>query len=163
MLAYVVGASGSGKSAVAPHLRAALAGWAVFDWDAFLASASAIAGKDVRLTPSLWVSYDGIISAAAREVVRSGLDCVVLGVRTPPELADWPVDSWLLLDCSDDERRSRLESNGRETEVAGAVEDAARYRSLGLRTLDTSALALDDVAERIAATLGLDDARSREI
>ncbi len=163
MLAYVVGAPGSGKSAVAPHLRDALAGWVVLDWDAFLPSASAIAGRDVRQTPLLWAHYDGIVLAATREVSQSGLDCVVLGVRTPAELADWPVASWLLLDCSDDERRSRLESDGRGSDVAGALADAARYRSLGLRTVDTSARALDDVAEQLAATLGLDDARHREI
>jgi hypothetical protein len=163
MLVYLVGAPGSGKTALAPHLRHALSDWVVCDWDSLLPPASALAGTDVRSAATLWVHYDALVLAAMLEVTKSGVDCVVLGVRTPAELASWPIDSWLLLDCPDTERQARLEADGRGTDVLAALSEAAQYRTIGLRTVDTSSRPLADVAEDLAATLGADNARFREI
>jgi hypothetical protein len=67
------------------------------------------------------------------------------------------------LDCSDTERQARLEADGRSADVPAALADAARYRELGLRTVVTSARPLRELADDLAATLGMDDARHREI
>jgi hypothetical protein len=68
--------------------------------------ASRLAVCDVRTTSSAWCGF---------------------GVATPSRLRDWSVDSWLLLDCSDDERRRRL-GHRLCVEYLG---DAEQYRSLG--------------------------------
>jgi hypothetical protein len=163
MFVYVVGAPGSGKTALVPHLRLALSEWVVHDWDALLPPASSLTETDIRGAPSMWGQYDELVLAAVQEVTRSGVNCVVLGVRTPEELFDWPIDSWLLLDCPDTERQARLEADCRSADVPAALADAARYRELGLRTMVTSARPLRELADDLAATLGMDDARHREI
>jgi hypothetical protein len=97
MLTYVLG--GSGKSAVASLLRESLRTEVVVDWEALMAAASELAGRDVRRSPTTWPGYDRLVRAVVEAVMPSPL--VVLGVRTPDELEDWPIDAWVLLDCSD--------------------------------------------------------------
>jgi hypothetical protein len=36
------------------------------------------------------------------------LPVALLGVCTPNELKDWPIDAWVVLDCTDEERLRRL-------------------------------------------------------
>lgn len=163
MLVYVVGAPGSGKTAVAPHLRRLLDEWVVFDWDALLESATALAGVEVRSSPDLWARYDDLVLAAVAAVGQSGVRCVVLGVRTPQELAHWPVDRWILLDCDDEERGRRLVEAGRPHDREEAVADAARDRAQGLQAIDTSALPPREVAEELASLIGRAESAFREI
>jgi hypothetical protein len=63
---------------------------------------------------------------------------VLLSVCTPQQLSDWPNGEWLLLDCADDERRTRHAPRGNPAETEEAVADAAFYRSLGLPVLDST-------------------------
>jgi aminoglycoside 6'-N-acetyltransferase len=65
------------------------------------------------------------------------LPVVLLGGCTPGELPGWPIDAWLLLDCTDQERRRRL-GPGRPERLTEAIQDAAEYRSLCLPVIDTS-------------------------
>jgi len=162
MLVYLVGAPGTGKTTLVPHLRHRLADWVVLDWDFLQAHASTLAGSDIRDTPSLWAAYDDLVLAAVMEISSSGVSCAVVGVRTPPELPRWPIDVWILLDCSDAIRSARLSASGRAAAVDAAVSDAAKYRSLGLTTLDSSAPP-EDVARQLEELIGLADARLREI
>ncbi len=163
MLVYVVGAPGSGKTAVVPHLRQRLDEWVVFDWDALLGGATALAAVDVRRSPEHWARYDELVLASVAEVRRSGLSCVVLGVRTPAELAHWPVDRWILLDCDDEERGRRLVEAGRPDDRDGAISDAARDRAQGLQAIDTSAMPPEAVAEELASLIGRAESAFREI
>jgi hypothetical protein len=143
---YLLGAPGSGKSALRPLLTEALRDRVVLDWDDFMAPASALAGVDVRRSPSAWSAYGELIRAAV-EGAGAGR-CIVLGVCTPQELVDWPIDGWLLLDCTDDERARRLAD--RPADLAAALEDARAYRSLGLPTVDTTGRRLPEVAQLVA-------------
>lgn len=59
---------------------------------------------------------------------------------TPQQLSDWPNGEWLLLDCADDERRTRLAPRRNPTQTEEAVADAASYRTLGLPVLDSTDL-----------------------
>ena len=61
------------------------------------------------------------------------------------------MDAWLLLDCSDDERRRRLAPRGDAVDIPDALLDAEAYRSLGLSAIDTTNLSSESVAARIAS------------
>jgi adenylate kinase family enzyme len=162
MLVYLVGAPGSGKSTLVPHLRRRLANWVVIDWDFLLVPSSSLAGSDIRDMPSRWAAYDDLVLATVTEISESGVECAVVGVRTPSELPEWPIDLWILLDCPDSVRIARLSTGGRAAEVDPSLADAAKYRSLGLTTVDTSAPP-EDVARQLEELIGWADARLREI
>jgi cytidylate kinase len=136
MLTYVLGAPGAGKSVVAPLVRESLRTQVVVDWVALMAAASELAGRDVRRSPTTWPGYDRLVRAVVEAVMPSPV--VVLGVRTPDELEDWPIDAWVLLDCSDTERRRRLGSCRDSAAVEEALADACDYRVLGLSVIDTT-------------------------
>lgn len=92
-------------------LAALLPGVAIVDWDAFMAPAAALAGRQIWLNPDTWPAYRDLIRAVVTSMTH--VPVVLLGVGTPDELHDWPIDSWVLLDCADSERRERLTRSGR--------------------------------------------------
>jgi hypothetical protein len=102
----VLGAPGSGKSTAVALLGTLLPGHVVLDWDALIRPASDLAGRDVARSPSTWAAYRRLVRAVVDAVMPAPL--VLLGVSTPDELDGWPVDEWILLDCSETERRRRL-------------------------------------------------------
>jgi hypothetical protein len=144
VITNVLGAPGSGKTALIGPLAARLPTCAVVDWDAFMEPAGALAGCAIRENPATWPAY--------RQLVRAVLDVlprpiVLLGVSTPAELAGWPIDAWVVLDCSDVERTRRLGQRAGASTVRAAVEDAREYRSLGLPVVDTTGRTLGEVAD----------------
>lgn len=148
VMTYVLGAPGSGKSSLAPLLRRALPGYVILDWDVFMPAASELAGRDVRKDRSAWPSYRGLVRTVVDAIYPTPL--VVLGVCTPDEVGGWPIDAWLVLDCADEERQRRLANTGDATDVDAAIADAARYRTLGLRVIDTTNRPLQPVANELA-------------
>jgi hypothetical protein len=94
VITSVLGAPGSGKSTIAP----------VLDWDAFIGPAAALAGREIPGNPETWPAYRELVHAVIGSIAH--LPVVLLGVCTPDELKDWPVDAWVLLDCTEQERRS---------------------------------------------------------
>ena len=151
MIDYVLGAPGSGKSTLVPHLRSLLPGRVVLDWDAFMGPAGELAGAPIRNTSQTWESYGRLVRLIVGALVP--LDVVLLGVRTPVELGDWPDGRWVLLDCSDEERRRRLAGRDDPSEVADAVDDAAAYRSWEMPILDTTGLDPTKAARALADLL----------
>ncbi|WP_114560937.1 AAA family ATPase [Desertihabitans aurantiacus] len=134
---YVLGAPGSGKTAVAATLRALLPTWVVLDWDAFMDPAGALAGAAIRETPSTWNAYGQLVRAAVDQLAPHPV--LLLGVVTPDELTGWPSGRWMVLDCTDEERRRRLRARGdSEDSVPQALADAADYRGLGLPVVDST-------------------------
>jgi dephospho-CoA kinase len=147
VITAVLGAPGSGKSTVARPLAARLPGHVVLDWDAFMDAAAALAGREISQSPDTWPAY--------RQLVRAVLDTVkhvpvvLLGVCTPTELAGWPIDAWVVLDCTDQERRQRLGQRAEPDDVQ-ATRDASEYRALGLPVIDTTGQPPDKVAADLA-------------
>lgn len=146
-MTYVLGAPGSGKSTVAPPLRSVLPSYVIVDWDAYIDAATELAERDVRRSPNKWPTYRRLVRAIVDTIYPTPL--VMLGVCTPDELEGWPIDAWILLDCSDEERQRRLSVNLEPAEVSEAFADAARYRALDLLVVDTT----DRTPQAVAAEL----------
>jgi hypothetical protein len=138
VLFVVVGAPGSGKTAVVPALRESLPGVVVLDLDEFLDPASELAGVDLRYAADLWPAYGQMCLRLVGAVVAAGVDCVLLGPLEPRQV-DAPglgEIAWAVLDCPDGTRRERL--GARATDDAGirdALGDARRLRALGVPVL----------------------------
>jgi broad-specificity NMP kinase len=159
-LTHVLGAPGSGKSAIAELLAHRLPDHVILDWDAFMGPASELARRDVTRSPTTWPAYRRLIRLVVESVPPA--PCVLLGVCTPDELDGWPIDAWVLLDCSDEERRDRLAGRLESAAVAEAIADATSYRALGLPTIDTSSRAPEQVAEAVARYV-MDAEKTRSI
>jgi chloramphenicol 3-O-phosphotransferase len=151
MITVVLGAPGSGKSTVTPLLRALMPGCIVMDWDVFMEPAALLAGRDIRSHPETWPGYRELVRTALETM--AGQRVVLLGVAAPDDLEGWPISSWLVLDCTDQEQRRRLTQAGRAADASEAVADAADYRSLGLPAIDTTALTPGEVASELARHL----------
>ena len=119
------------------------------DWDSLIDVAGGLAGTDVRSSPRTWPAYRDLVRAVVAAL--DPLPIVLFTVCTPDELNGWPIDKWLLLDCDDSVRRTRLR-NRPAAEVQDALDDAAEYRRLGMTTIDTTNKSLDEV---VAAIMGL--------
>jgi hypothetical protein len=148
VMTSVFGAPGSGKSTVAPLLRSVLPSYVIVDWDAYMDAASELAGRDVRRSPNRWSAYRRLVRAIVETIYP--LPLVMLGVCTPDELEGWPIDAWILLDCSDEERQHRLSVILESVEVNEALADAARYRALDLPVIDTTHKTPQAVAAELA-------------
>jgi hypothetical protein len=145
----VLGAPGSGKSELVPHLSELLHGHVVVDWDAFMGPASELAGRPVQTSPATWPAYARLVRAVVDTLVSRNV--VVLTVCTPDELCGWPIDRWLLLDCDDVTRQRRLAPRGSDDDIERAVDDGRRYRELGLTTVDSTNLGPERAARARAS------------
>ena len=147
-MTYVLGAPGSGKSTIASLLPGILRSHVILDWDAFIPAASELAKRDVRRSPSTWPSYRRLVRAIVDTIQPTPL--VVFGVGTPDELEGWPIDAWILLDCSNDERQKRLRDHRSADEIRDALADATQYRALDLPVIDTTGKTPHAVANEVA-------------
>jgi len=132
----VLGAPGSGNSTIAPALAGLLPGHAVLDWDAFMRPAAALAGRQIPDNPETWPAYRELMHAVIG--VMAHLPVVLLGACTPDELKGWPIGTWVLLDCSEQEQRRRLGRHTDPQRLADAIHDGREYRQLSLPVLDTT-------------------------
>lgn len=149
VITVVLGAPGSGKSTVIEPLTALLPGHVLLDWDAFMHPAAALAGRDIRLHPETWPAYRELVQTVAMSVAT--VPVVLLGGATPDELERLPASAWVVLDCSDEERRQRLHAGGRDHDIGSAIADAQDYRSLGLPVIDSTARPPAVVAADVAS------------
>jgi hypothetical protein len=145
VIQYVLAAPGSGKTTVTPLLRVLLPGSVVLDWDAFMGPAEALAGVAIPQAPQTWANYESLVRTIVEQICP--INIILLGVCTPRQLRRWPDGGWLVLDCADVERRTRLARRGHSGATTGAVADAAVYRSLGLPIVDSTGLEPREVAE----------------
>lgn len=150
MIAYVLGAPGSGKTSVAAYLRQRGVDRLILDWDGLQEAAGELAGAHIPTSVRTWGPYGRLMRAVVDQV--GAVDAILFGVCTPDELAGWPIERWLLLDCDDDERRRRLERRD-DGGVEDALLDAAAYRQLGLPSLDTTGRPVAEVGDELLGLL----------
>jgi hypothetical protein len=130
-----------------------LPNWAVLDWDFLMVSAGELAGVNIRETPRAWDGYGELMHAVVQGIGPERV--VLLGVQTPDQMVGWPDADWILLDCSDGERTSRLKARGEpETVIRDAIDDAADYRRLGFECVDGTNLTPDEIVEFLALKIG---------
>src|SRR5262245_57274106 len=110
-------------------------------------AASVLAGRDVRRSPATWPMYRSLVRAVVESIRPHAI--VLLGVCTPTELSGWPIDVWVLLDCTDDQREERLGRLARP-ESAAAIADGRQYRALDLPVIDTTDRTPQEVASALA-------------
>jgi hypothetical protein len=98
VITAVLGAPGSGKSAVAQPLAALLPNHVVLDWDIFMKPAAALAGREIIGHPETWLAYRQLVGTVVAAIAH--LPVVLLTVCTPDELPGWPIGAWVLIDRS---------------------------------------------------------------
>jgi hypothetical protein len=126
-----------------------LAGSLVVDWDFLMEPAGQLIRKPIRADRPSWPFYDALVRTVVEEL--DNVPVVLLGVRTPDELHGWPIGAWILLDCADDVRVTRLAKRLSGSDLAEAVEDGQSYRKLGLPVVDSTSRTIDEVAEELAS------------
>ena len=159
MITVVLGAPGSGKSTVAGLLAGLLPGHVVLDWDAFMAAAATLAGREIRADPATWPGYRMLMRTILEAVAH--LPVVLLGVCTPAELEGWPADAWILLDCTDQERLRRLGDGAEPDRVRDGLADGRAYRLLNLPVVDSTGRSPAEVAADLAAMCAAGPERGR--
>ncbi|CAI7647329.1 unnamed protein product [Penicillium manginii] len=121
---YILGAPGSGKTAIVPYLRRYLPGWIVIDWDELMVPAERLAGRSIRDNEPLWKPYEDLIKSVSDMLAPNPV--LLLGVCTPAQLASWHIREWIVLDCHDRERAVRLQRRAESNEeTQEAIYDAA--------------------------------------
>lgn len=148
---FVLGAPGAGKTAVVPAVARLLPNYAILDWDAFMEPAALLAGRPIQQSPETWPAYRDLMYSILVSV--SHLPVVLFGVCTPDELVGWPIGAWLLLDCSDEERKLRLGEHADSQRLAEGIRDGRANRLLGLPVVDTTGRTPEAVAVELAALI----------
>jgi AAA domain len=160
-LFVLTGAPGSGKTAVAPGLRAALPGVVVLDMDQFLEAGSRLAGLDLHSQSAAdrWPAHNDLCLTFVAAVLAACHDVLLLCPLTPDEVRRSTAAPalgdirWAVLDCSDATRRRRLSTRPQaEADDHGAVADAAALRELGLPVLRNDGITLDAAVDMITAS-----------
>ncbi len=132
-LFVVTGASGSGKTAVFPHLVDVLPECAVFDVDWLIDPL----GRMCAGRPMDWEGFRDTWLSVAHAVAQSGRATVLLGPFLRAQLEPLPARQWVgpihlaALDCADEARRVRLDARPpwRERKIDEHVEFARHLRA----------------------------------
>jgi hypothetical protein len=158
-LFVVTGASGAGKTAVLAPLARLLARRCVtFDMDWLLDSVDALSGGKVIA----WPAFRDAWLSVAHGVAQAGMPTVLLGPLIPEHVDALPARRWfgeihyLLLDCSDEMRRRRIERRAvwRSRDINEQTQFGRWLRQNISDRIDTSACTPEDTAEAVAAWVG---------
>lgn len=154
-LMLIAGAPGAGKSTVVPRLAQASSGFVAVDMDELLDNGS-ILGIKMASDEAVdrWPGYNRLWMVNLGLILRSGIPVVFSSPLTPHEV-DTAVPSgfahphsWILLDCSDDERVRRLQQRGWAPDrIRYAVDDARDLRDVIPSVIDTDRLSPGQVSE----------------
>ncbi|MEZ4725957.1 MAG: ATP-binding protein [Caldilineaceae bacterium] len=156
-LYIVTGAPGAGKStAVAAFLQLTTDSIA-FDMDWLATPASLLAGKSIYTDPTTWPPYNALWFEILHTIHRNGKTPVLFAPLDPDDITisgkpSWCREiRWLLLDCDDATRHTRLAArpDWTATMVAEALTDAQHLREQIRHQLDTGHLSPTAVATGI--------------
>jgi hypothetical protein len=157
----VTGAPGSGKSAACEAFLGLGSEYVAFDIDWLILPGSGLAGRDIIWDRSTWPAYGRVWFEVLHGVARNNRVPVLFTSHDRRDIEqlggmDWCLGvEWLLLDCDDATRASRLQTRPGWTHAM--IDDAigdARYLRLTIEpSLDTADLSPRAVAEWILSWL----------
>jgi hypothetical protein len=156
-LYMVTGAPGSGKTTALEALLRRPHPYLAFDIDWLTVAASHLARSDIIFDRTTWPAYNALWLEVLRAVHRNGKIPIFFSPFDPSDVTAAGPESWLqrvewlLLDCDDAERRTRLSRRPEWSDemISEALSDARTLREHIAERIDTSAHTPDDVAERI--------------
>ena len=156
---FVYGAFGAGKSTLAPLVAAELTECLVLDVDWLLAPLSRLARRELTDDPESWPALRDFWWVLAGIAGRSGRSTVFFGPEEPANVEALPsraaagASRWLLLDCADDVIRERLgrRDGWKQEWTVDSLNDAARFRALGMAAVRTDSASPPEAAALIAA------------
>lgn len=158
-LFVVTGASAAGKTTVFPHVAQLLGGKCVtFDVDWLLDPAVALGGR-TSIAELDWDAFRDAWLAIAHGAAQSGFPTLLFGPLIPQHLSGLPNRKWVgeihfvLLDCSDELRRERIEGRPpwRSRDVEAQTEFGRWLRANIADRVDTSQGTPEEVAHAVAA------------
>jgi adenylate kinase family enzyme len=156
-LTIVTGAPGAGKTTTISEILKIRTEFMVFDIDWLAESAGKLAEKDIYTDSTTWVAYGGLWFEFLHSIYKNSKRAIFFTPNTPSDIEGqgtlkWCDEiGWLLLDCTDNIRMSRLNSredwcNERKAE---ALRDAEELRGLELPAIDTGSVLPRDVAQNV--------------
>ena len=156
----MTGAPGAGKSATLVELLGRRTDYLFFDVDWLADAGSRLSGRSIYEDASTWPAYRALWLDVLAGVARNGRQPVWFGPWNAADLAEtnaadrWQVE-WLLLDCADDVRRTRLRRRPGWTAAMEdeAVEDAAQLRAEITVRVDTGTRTVGEVADAVLGWL----------
>ena len=156
-LHIVTGAPGAGKSTALAAFLQLKSDYLAFDIDWLTVPASDLAGKDIIFDQSTWKPYGAVWFEVLHAIHRNGKISVFFAPTSPQDIEQhgrpaWCNGiAWLLLDCDDATRRSRLKQRPEWTDgmIEEAVDDARLLRQIVHLRIDTGLLAPHPVAQLI--------------
>lgn len=134
-LLVVTGAPGAGKSTLAQSMLLLDHEFMVFDIDWLIDEGSDLIRRNLQVAPEAWPAWGRLWFGILNSVVKNRQKPIFFCPNTPLDfenfgVPDW-IDSihWLHLDCTNDERRSRLVQRGwSATDIEAALADAEALR-----------------------------------
>jgi hypothetical protein len=157
ILYIVTGAPGSGKTTALAALLRRTNPYLAFDIDWLTIAASELAQSDIIFDRATWPAYNALWLEILQAVYRNGKVAIFFApfdigdVARLGQSAWYDHIAWLLLDCDDVTRQTRLSArSGWSTEmIAEALNDAQALRAHISDRIDTAVHTPDEVAEAI--------------
>ena len=156
-LHFVTGAPGSGKSTALHHILRRRSPYLAFDIDWLAAAASHLAQSDIASGHTTWPAYNALWFEVLHAVHHNHKHAILFSPLDLPDVAAHGQPAWceriewLLLDCDDSTRRTRLAARAGWTAamIEAAITDAHALRPQIAERIDTARTAPDDVATAI--------------
>lgn len=152
----VTGAPGAGKSTALSDFLQLHTDYLGFDVDWLLAPATALANKSVVDDASTWKPFRQLWMAVLEGILMNNKVPVLFAAINNKDIAELDLPDgvaiqWLLLDCSDEVRRTRLASRTTmsEDDVGEALEDAEALRAEIADKLMTDSTSPPEAAQQI--------------
>ncbi len=149
----ITGAPGAGKSTAVQVLLSLNTNIIFFDIDWLATSASELAGRSIYTDISTWKPYRKLWLDILKSISLNHQVAVLFAPISKQDiegLVDKATISWLLLDCNDNERISRLEQRGwSQYKIQEALNDANELRQDISEVIDTATFTPEEVAKKI--------------